>query len=268
MLAVLVVGFASGILSGMFGVGGAVLTTPGIRALGASPLEAVGSTLPAILPGALSGAWRYRREKLVDWHVALPSGLLGSGFAVAGAELSDHVNAHYLMIMTAALLLYTGLRNVWEHVAAPAPARIAVSAGAAAPHDADEPEPDERTNAPTVVVGIIGAAAGMLAGLLGIGGGLLLMPGYTIALRMSPKRAVATSLVAVAMFSVPAMVTHALLGHINWTFALLLTVGVVPGARLGARLTIGGSEARLRLLMGLFFTVLAVVYGGAELAAL
>jgi uncharacterized membrane protein YfcA len=108
----------------------------------------------------------------------------------------------------------------------------------------------------------------MLAGLLGIGGGLLLMPGYTIALRMSPKRAVATSLVAVAMFSVPAMVTHALLGHINWTFALLLTVGVVPGARLGARLTIGGSEARLRLLMGLFFTVLAVVYGGAELAAL
>ena len=129
VLAVLVVGFASGILSGMFGVGGAVLTTPGIRALGATPLEAVGSTLPAILPGALSGAWRYSREKLVDWHVALPSGLLGSGFAVAGAELSDHVNAHYLMIMTAALLLYTGLRNVREHVAAPALALVAVAVG-------------------------------------------------------------------------------------------------------------------------------------------
>jgi len=270
VVAVLVVGFASGILSGMFGVGGAVLTTPGVRLLGATPLEAVGSTLPAILPGAISGAWRYSREKLVDWHVALPSGLLGSGFAVAGAELSDHVNAHYLMIMTAALLLYTGLRNVREHVVAPTPALIAVAVGGPPMHEAVvvEPAPDERTNAPTVVVGLIGAAAGMLAGLLGIGGGLLLMPAYTVALRMSPKRAVATSLVAVAMFSVPAMATHALLGHINWAFALLLTVGVVPGAQVGAKLTIGGSEARLRLLMGLFFTVLAVVYGGAELAAL
>jgi uncharacterized membrane protein YfcA len=275
LLAIVFVGFASGILSGMFGVGGAVLTTPGVRALGASPIEAVGSTLPAILPGALSGAWRYSREGLVDWHVAVPSGLLGSGFAVAGATLSDHVNAHYLMIMTAALLLYTGLRNVRQHVAAQSPLLIPVSVSADGALIDERPTPDaeadevrERTSAPTVVVGLIGAAAGMLAGLLGIGGGLLLMPAYTVALRMSPKRAVATSLVAVAMFSVPAMVTHALLGHINWTFALLLTIGVIPGAQVGAHLTIGGSEARLRLLMGLFFTVLAVVYGGAELAAL
>jgi uncharacterized membrane protein YfcA len=103
-LTVIVVGFASGILSGMFGVGGAVLTTPGIRALGASPIEAIGSTLPAILPGALSGAWRYRKAEMVDWPVALTSGVLGSGFAVAGAELSDHINGHYLMLLTAALL--------------------------------------------------------------------------------------------------------------------------------------------------------------------
>ena len=258
----------------MFGVGGAVLTTPGIRALGASPIEAVGSTLPAVLPGALSGAWRYSREGLVDWHVALPSGLLGSGFAVVGAVLSDHIDAHYLMIATAGLLLYTGLRNVREHVAAPVAerARLLVPVGGEggaveSPVDAVCGDPAERTNAPTVVVGLIGAAAGLLAGLLGVGGGLLLLPAYTVALRMPPKRAVATSLVAVAMFSVPAMVTHALLGHINWTYALLLTVGVVPGAQVGAKLTIGGSETRLRLLMGLFFTLLAAVYGAAELTA-
>jgi uncharacterized membrane protein YfcA len=273
VLAVLVVGFASGILSGMFGVGGAVLTTPGIRVLGATPIEAVGSTLPAVLPGALSGAWRYSREGLVDWHVALPSGLLGSGFAIAGAALSDHVNAHYLMLATAGLLLYTGLRSVRAHVAAPvvAPVLVGVGAGGSSIDELDvapEWRPHARTNAPTMIVGLIGAASGMLAGLLGVGGGLLLVPAYTVALRMSPKRAVATSLVAVAMFSVPAMVTHAWLGHINWAFALLLTVGVVPGAQVGAKLTIGGSEARLRLLMGLFFTLLAVVYGASELAAI
>jgi uncharacterized membrane protein YfcA len=263
--AVLIVGFASGILSGMFGVGGAVLTTPGIRAVGATPIEAVGSTLPAILPGALSGAWRYSKAGMVDWHVALPSGLLGSGFAVAGAELSDHVNGHYLMLITAALLLYSGLRSVREHFVARAPEPALVGKSVDTP---DVDPPVERTNAPTLLVGLLGATAGLLAGLLGIGGGVLMVPAYTLALRMPPKRAVATSLVAVAMFSVPAMVTHALLGHINWAFALPLTVGVVPGAQLGAKLTLGGSEARLRFLMGLFFTVLALVYGGAELAAL
>jgi uncharacterized membrane protein YfcA len=114
---------------------------------------------------------------------------------------------------------------------------------------------------------VIAVAAGLMAGLLGVGGGVLLVPAFTVLLRLAPKRAVGTSLVAVAMFSVPAMVTHALLGHINWTFALLLVAGVVPGARLGAHLTLRGSEARLRLLMGLFFTVLALAYGASELLA-
>ena len=45
-------GLLTGIMSGLFGVGGAVISTPGIRALGATPLLAVGTTLPSIIPGA------------------------------------------------------------------------------------------------------------------------------------------------------------------------------------------------------------------------
>ena len=48
-------GVATGVLSGLFGVGGAVISTPAIRALGASAAVAVGTTLPAIIPGAISG---------------------------------------------------------------------------------------------------------------------------------------------------------------------------------------------------------------------
>ena len=268
VVAVVAVGFASGVLSGMFGVGGAVLTTPGLRFLGATPIEAVGSTLPAILPGALSGAWHYRKAGLIEWSVALTSGGVGAGFAIAGAELSDHINAHYLMLFTAALLLCVGLRSTRAPVLAPSstPVRAEVPATVGAPPIDDSPEPRPFLDS-WVAYAVIGAGAGSLAGLLGVGGGLLLIPGYTALLRLSPKRAVATSLVAVAMFSVPAMITHAWLGHINWTYALLLTAGVMPGARIGARVTLTGSEARLRYLMGAFFTVLAVVYGGAELLA-
>jgi len=271
--AVVVVGFAAGVLSGMFGVGGAVLTTPGIRLLGATPIESVGSTIPAILPGALSGAWRYSRAHMVDWSIALPSGVLGAGFAVLGAEASDHVNGHYLMLLTAAMLLWNGLSNVRAH--SRVPEKVAVPVGG--PADAEGVEVHEHAHAvgharskkpSRASVAAIGAAAGMLAGLLGVGGGVLLVPAYTGLLRMPAKRAVATSLVAVAIFSVPAMITHTLLGHINWAYALPLVVGVVPGAQVGAKVTIHGSETRLRFLMGLFFTVLALVYGAGELMSL
>ncbi|WP_334142139.1 TSUP family transporter, partial [Rhabdothermincola sp.] len=67
-LAVFALGVSAGVLSGMLGIGGAVITTPGIRVLGATPLEAVGSTVPAILPSALSGTWRYARAGMVDWR--------------------------------------------------------------------------------------------------------------------------------------------------------------------------------------------------------
>jgi len=62
----LVLGGVTGALSGLFGVGGAVISTPGIRALGATAVAAVGTTLPSIIPGATSGALRYRREGLID----------------------------------------------------------------------------------------------------------------------------------------------------------------------------------------------------------
>jgi uncharacterized membrane protein YfcA len=260
-IAIILVGAGSGVLSGMFGVGGAVLTTPGLRAFGATPLESVGSTIPAILPGALTGAWRYHREGLVDHKIALTTGSLGAVSAVAGATLSDHVNGHLLMLLTAAMLLWGGLRSirperhqVEELVLAGAPSPL--------PPDVLVPSPP-----PTAVTAAVGIAAGLVAGLLGVGGGVLLVPAFTALLKLAPKQAVGTSLVAVAMLSVPAMATHAWLGHINWTYALLLVVGVIPGARLGAHLTVRGSEARLRLLMGLFFTLLALSYGASELLA-
>jgi uncharacterized membrane protein YfcA len=271
LLAVVFVGFGAGVLSGMFGVGGAILTTPGVRLLGASPIEAVGSTLPAILPGSISGAWRYSRAHMVEWSVALPSGLIGSGFAVVGAAASDHVNGHVLMLITAALLLWNGLSNARVGSRDAEEAKVSVPAGGPAdaegvvlPMHGDDPY----TRPSLGAVAAIGAAAGMLAGLLGVGGGVLLVPAFTALLRLPPKRAVASSLVAVAIFSVPAMITHALLGHINWAYALPLVIGVIPGAQVGAKITIHGSEARLRRLMGLFFTVLALVYGAGEILSL
>jgi uncharacterized membrane protein YfcA len=134
-----------------------------------------------------------------------------------------------------------------------------------------DPAPDERAVAPrlpAVSLGLVGAAAGFLAGLLGVGGGVVMMPVFTSILRIPVKVAVASSLVAVAIFSVPALVSHAVQGNIDWPVALLLTLGTVPGASVGSRITVASSDQAVRLWLGIFFIAVAVLYGGLELRAI
>ena len=107
-----------------------------------------------------------------------------------------------------------------------------------------------------------------VTGLLGIGGGLILTPGLTLGLRLPVKHAIATSLAAVAMMSTTAVVTHIVLGHVNWRFALPLAIGIVPGARVGAHITVGASEQLMRLVAGSLLIVVSIIYLAGEVAAL
>ncbi|MGH9269023.1 MAG: TSUP family transporter, partial [Acidimicrobiales bacterium] len=69
-LAFVLAGVAAGIFSGSLGVGGALLATPLIRFLGVPPYLAVGTTVPAILPTTVTGAWSYGRAGLLDLRTA------------------------------------------------------------------------------------------------------------------------------------------------------------------------------------------------------
>ena len=255
-------GVLTGMMSGAFGVGGAVLSTPGIRALGATPLESIGSTLPSVLPSAVTGTLRYSREDLVDWRavgLTTPAGVLA---AVGGALLAPRIpgDGHPLMIVTAALLLFSGLRMIRRPDAAPPEP---VDTGAAVAPSQHRPW----RHATAEFVGT-GALAGGLSGLLGIGGGVVLVPVFTQWTGLPLKKAIATSLVCVGLFAIPGTITHALEGDINWRFALLLCVGVVPGARIGAGLSLRAADHRLRIAVGTFLSVLALVYGAGEILAL
>ena len=267
----MLVGVGTGVLSGMFGVGGAVLSTPGIRLLGASPLIAIGSTLPSVLPSAAVGTVTYTRERLVEVRVALVAGGVGAAFAVAAARLTTAIpgDGHLQQIATAALLSFSSWRLVRSaHEERPDLARPAEA------RPAEETIPTElgREAAPrgfgAWTLAVTGAAAGSVSGLLGIGGGVILVPAFVEVLRLPIKRAVATSLVVVGILAVPGTITHAVLGNIDWRFALWLTVGVIPGARLGSGITVGARERTIRLFFGLFLLVLSIVYGLAEVLSL
>ncbi|MDP8991636.1 MAG: sulfite exporter TauE/SafE family protein [Actinomycetota bacterium] len=252
-LATLAVGVLTGVLSAAFGIGGAAVSTPAIRALGVSAVFAVGTTLPSILPSAVSGTIRYVRESLVWWRVVAWTAPAGVLTAILGAVLSRSVpgEGHWLMIGTAVLLAYTSWRM------------------ARRPDQADDQGPSgpRRRDHPALLMAV-GAAAGLLSGLLGVGGGTVMVPGFSELARIPLKTAIACSLVCVGIFAVPATLAHWSVGDLDWRTAGLLSLGVVPGARLGAVLAIRARARRLRLAVAVFLGVVAVVYAVSEAVAM
>jgi uncharacterized protein len=301
----LLLGFVTGVLSALFGIGGAIVSNPGLRILGAAPLVAVGTTLPSILPGAISGTLRYRREGLIDWRLIIPAAAAGL-LAVVGGSLLSHAapgQGHLLLLLIAVLLAVTAWRTAFtgatpeagvpgagdnrEHPTSPsAPLplrggshrRVGWSRAATPGPGSPAPTPGPAGSDPVAsgrlarrrrwIAAGIGLSAGLLSGLLGIGGGVIMVPAFTELLSMSLKSAIATSLVCVGIFGVPATITHAFLGDVDWRLAILLAIGVIPGARVGAALTIRTAERRLRLAVGVFLALVALVYFVTETRAL
>ena len=267
-----VVGVGTGVLSAMFGVGGAIASTPAIRALGATPLHAVGSTLPSILPSALTGTIRYSREHLVRARIVVWTAGAGIAASIGGALLADVVpgDGHPLMLLTALLVGISAYRLG-------RPVRVEESVSERVVEGETDAGPGAIVptgGGPGGVrdewwrLGVIGFAAGGLSGLLGIGGGILMVPAFTGWVRLPIKEALATSLACVGVLAIPGTATHALLGNIDWVFALPLCVGVVPGARLGAHLTIRASDQTIRVLVGSVLGAIAIGYGIGEMIAL
>jgi uncharacterized membrane protein YfcA len=288
----LLLGFLTGVLSALFGIGGAIVSNPGLRALGAAPLVAVGTTLPSILPGAVSGTLRYRREGLIDWRLITPAAAAGLLAVVGGSLLSHAVpgEGHLLLLIIALLLAFTAwrtafTRGVEDDPSSPAgavdnpahldprPATLPLGGasqrrGGLSRADTSGPgSPGSEARQRRVAAGI-GLVAGLLSGLLGIGGGVVMVPAFSELLSLSLKSAIATSLVCVGIFGVPAAITHALLGDVDWRLAILLMIGVIPGAWVGAALTLRTAERRLRLAVGGFLAVVALVYLVTETRAL
>lgn len=246
-------GLAAGILSGALGIGGAIVATPLIRLAGLSPYLAIGTTVPAILPGAFTGAWVYFRAKLVDTRAAVTIGAAGGVFSFLGARVTRALDGHLLMLLTAGVLFFLAIRLPRKDHEDP---------------NAGDGSPSASTRRNTPAFLLLGASAGFFSGLLGIGGGSVLVPVLIRNFNFPTKMALGTSLAVITLLAAPSIAGHSQAGNIDWKVALLLSVGTIPGARIGSALAIRSSDKTLRITVSLALCILAVVYAGNELAAL
>ncbi|MEP6758040.1 MAG: sulfite exporter TauE/SafE family protein [Actinomycetota bacterium] len=245
------IGFAAGVLSGLFGVGGGIAMTPAMDALlPVTSIAAIATPLPVIFPTSITGAITYAKAGQVDRRAAVwmaPTGLVG---AAVGALATEWLDPALLLLVTAALL-------GWQSIGI-------IRGSERSPVDPDVGEPAIRPG----VFATIGLVAGVMSGLLGIGGGLVMVPLLAGWCRMPLKRALGTSLLTIPALVIPGTIVHALLGNIDWWAALFLVIGAVPGARIGAKLALGSGERSLRRVVGSGMLAIAILYAALQLSAL
>ena len=109
---------------------------------------------------------------------------------------------------------------------------------------------------------LIGAAAGMLAGLTGVGGGLLLVPLMVGLLAVAQHQAHGTSLAVIFPIALIGAITYAIhghiVGHVDWELILGLALGGLAGVVLGARLMMRVPARQLRQIFGIFLVVVGI----------
>lgn len=114
VLLALLLGVAAGVLAGLFGVGGGILFVPALLALGLGQLEAQGTSLLAILPTVLAGAWNQRRYGNLRPRTAVVVGLASIVGVEVGARLATELPEATLRRLFALLLFLVAAQLTWR----------------------------------------------------------------------------------------------------------------------------------------------------------
>ncbi|HEY7017207.1 MAG TPA: sulfite exporter TauE/SafE family protein [Gaiellaceae bacterium] len=109
------IGLVAGVLSGLFGVGGGILFVPTLTlVLGLTQLHAEASSLLAILPTAIVGAWRQRGYGNVRWRASLVIGLAAVVGVEGGVQIAESLPEHVLRRLFAVLMLCVAAQLAWR----------------------------------------------------------------------------------------------------------------------------------------------------------
>lgn len=269
---IVMLGLGVGLLSGMFGVGGGFLTTPLLIVYGIPPTVAAASSASQVTGASVSGVFAHLRREGVDLHmggVLIAGGVLGSG---AGALLFRLLQATGQIDTVIAILYVLMLGSIgWLMLSESFGAIRAARSGAA-------PKARRRRHHPMVAALplrwrfyrsglyisplaplLLGFATGILTMLLGVGGGFILIPAMLYLLGMPAQVVVGTSLFQILFVSAAATMVHSVTTKaVDIVLAVLLLLGSVVGAQVGARFAAKAKPEYLRLALAVMVLLVAL----------
>jgi uncharacterized protein len=214
LVAIGAVGAVAGFLAGLFGVGGGLLIVPGlVLVAGMDQRLAHGTSLAAVLPIAVASVATYAAHDNVDWPIALWLSLGAVVGAVIGTRLLHVLPHRVLALLFAAVVLVSAVRLF---IATDADGRVALTGGG------------------IVALVAVGLAAGILAGLFGVGGGIILVPAMILLFGIPPVVAKGTSAAVIVPAAVIGTWRNRSRGNADLRAAAIVGVAGIVTAALGA----------------------------------
>ena len=238
----LALGAVGGVLSGLFGIGGGAVLVPLLVLVAHLPQHTAHATsLAAIVLTALSATLAFWSQDAVAFGPGLVVAAGAITGAWLGAGLMHRLSAVNLRRAFAVLLVLTAVQLL-SGLGTPQPGDAALLGSGA-----------------VAVVGfaLLGLAAGVLSALMGVGGGVIMVPALVLLAGLSQHTAEGTSLLVIVPTSVMGAVRHARRGYTDWRLGLLLGVGGILGAQAGAQVALRLDAARLAQLFGVFLLLTA-----------
>lgn len=220
------------------GVGAAFILIPIFLWLGIDIHTSMATALLLNSIAMIFASYRFYKKKLIMWKVALPILIIATILSPLGAWVSQFLDRTVLLWLFVAFLLFAAAMMLLY-----------------------TPKKHKETHSKTteIVYGLtVGAFAGFLGGLLGVGGGNFIVP-VLVWLGYNPKKASATTSFIVIFSSFSGFLGHATVGSINWLLLLATGIGSAGGALIGSWLmTDKLNRKHVKLIIGLVLIGIAI----------
>ena len=245
-----------GVVLGLIGGGGSILTLPVLVYLfGTEPVIATAYSLFIVGVAAVAGTLKNMSQKLVDFKTALI-------FALP-AFIAVYLTRRYLVPSLPDLLLSLGDFSLSKDVGIMVFfalimvfASISMIRDRRKEADADSEKTEPKYNYPLIV--LEGFVVGVLTGIVGAGGGFLIIPALVLLAKLPMKKAVATSLLIIAIKSLIGFIGDIQVIEIDWIFLLIFALLSVVGIFIGVRLNQIVPGQKLKKGFGWFVLVMGV----------
>ncbi len=208
-------GLAAGILAGLLGIGGGVLMVPLLLVFGVNVDQAAATSLLAILITATTGSWQNWRMGYLQPRQVLLLAMPAIALVIVGTEFGELLPEHWRRAAFGTLLLANIYLVSFKK-------RVVTTA---------HPNPIS----PIAARLITGSSSGFMAGLFGVGGGVIMVPLQILLMNTGMKTAVRNSLAVISLTSLVACIHNGLKGDIVYGAGLSLGLGGLVGVQISAR---------------------------------
>ena len=242
LIAAVIFAFVIAFIFSMFGQGGGSVYSPLLITLGYAILLSTSTSLVLNLITSLSAGYIFYRKKMIDYKVSL---IFAPGISIgafAGGALSKSFDTTVLLWIFVVFLLGVGARMVysyWEK------------------GQSEEAQPTSLSTGKYILIALVGLAVGFLAGLLGVGGGIFIVPFMVYFLKYPTKIAAGSAHLIISFSALAGILGHMTSHRFDLPLILVTGIAVLIGGNLGARVSMKVNTKMIKAGLGLIMWTFA-----------